>query len=192
MQEPQNEGEPTTFVDSMSGIISISRIGYFEIGQMQPLLEGEGRNIWGGIDFGYRAHQFGFSFWRAQIAIAYHYDNALVSLEARCRRNHRVSRAVHALYAKYPAIDGQIPMFRDKGPIKWSDDPPVLIVRKIARQIISSRSVMFAMERAVPFLERRAPESKLLVLFYRWIVSGYIYRGYREGLRARSALSGGN
>ena len=42
---------------------------------------------------------------------------------------------------------------------------------------------MWAMERSVPILERRAPESRLLALFYRWIVSGYIYRGYRHGLR---------
>jgi hypothetical protein len=31
---------------------------------------------------------------------------------------------------------------------------------------------------------RRAPQSRLLTLFYRWIISGYIYRGYRDGLRA--------
>jgi hypothetical protein len=74
-------------------------------------------------------------------------------------------------------------MFRDKGPIAWREDPPALILRKLARQVISSRPAMWAMEHAVPFLERHAPGSQLLVLLYRWIISGYIYRGYRDGLR---------
>ena len=32
-------------------------------------------------------------------------------------------------------------------------------------------------------LEAKAPESRPLELLYRWIISAYIFRGYREGLR---------
>ena len=177
-----------SFIECMSGIMSISRDGFFEIREMQPLLSGEGRNIWGGIDFGFRAHQHGFTFWRAQNAIAYHHDNTLASLESRCRRNYRVSYAVHHLFTKYPTLQGQIPMYHDKGPIEWRQDPPALIGRKLARQVVSSTPVMQIMERAVPPLEDHAPASKLLVLFQRWIISGYIYRGYQKGVQA---VSGG-
>lgn len=179
-----SEPEPMTFIGCMSGIVSIARSDFFEIGAMQPLRSGEGRNTWGGIDFGYRAQQHGFSFWRASSAIAYHHDDALTSLQARCSRSYRVSCEVHYLFAKYPAVRGQIPMFRDKEPVAWRQDPPRLILRKLARQVIWSRPAMWAMQRAVPFLERRAPESSLLASFYQWIVSGYIFRGYRDGLRA--------
>ena len=172
-----------TLIDCMSGIVSLPRSGFFEIGAMQPLRMGEGRNIWGGIDLGYRAHQRGFGFWRANTAIAIHHDEAAVSLETRCRRGYRVSEAVHDLFAKYPELKGQIPMFRDKGPIDWKEDSPGLILRKLARQVASSRPMMWVMENLIPILERRAPDSTALRLLYRWLVSGYIYRGYREGLQ---------
>lgn len=172
-----------TLIDCMSGIVSLLRADFFEIGTMQPLRVGEGRNIWGGIDLGYRAHQSGFSFWRARNAVAIHHDEAAVSLETRCRRNYRVSEAVHDLFAKYPELKGQIPMFRDKGPIDWKEDSPGLILRKLARQMASSGPMMWVMENLIPILERRAPDSTALRLLYRWLVSGYIYRGYRAGLR---------
>ena len=180
---PGAEPQAVSFIECMSGIVSLIRSDFSAIGAMQPLRIGEGRNIWGGIDLGYRAHQHGFTFWRAAKAVALHHDHASVSLQARCLRNYKVSYAVHDLFAKYPALAGQIPMFRDKGPIEWRHDPPALVLRKLARQVASSRPAMAAMERSVPTLERRAPQSRLLALFYRWIVSGYIYRGYREGLR---------
>ncbi len=174
--------EAITFIECMSGIVSISRDGFFQIGAMQPLIKGKGRNIWGGIDFGYRAYQQGFGFWRAPRAVAYHYDEALESLQACSQRQYRVSSLVHHLFAKYPALKGQIPMFQDKGPIAWRQDSPALILRKLARQIASSRLVMGGMEHVVPLLERHVPNSTALRLLYRWIVSGYIYRGYRVGL----------
>lgn len=182
LEQKALEPEALTFVDCMSGIVSLTRSGFFEIGAMQPLLVGEGRNIWGGIDLGYRAHRREFSFWRAKGAIAIHHDEAAVSLATRCRRGYRVSKAVHHLFAKYPELKGLIPMFRDKGPVVWKEDSLGLILRKLARQIASSRPVMWGMESVVPLLERRAPKSTALRLLYRWIVSGYIYRGYREGL----------
>lgn len=74
-------------------------------------------------------------------------------------------------------------MFRDKGPIAWRQDPPALILRKLTRQVASSRAVMWCMEHAAPLLERRTPEATLLALLYRWIISSYIHSGYRDGLR---------
>lgn len=180
---PAADPEAVTFIECMSGIVSLSRKGFFAIGAMQPLRSDERRNIWGGIDLGYRAHQNGFTLWRAANAVALHHDNNMVSLETCCRRHYKVSYAVHDLFAKYPALDGQIPMFSDKGPIRWRHDPPRIIARKMARQVASSNPALWAMERSVKTLDRSAPQSRLLALFYRWIVSGYIYRGYRDGLR---------
>jgi hypothetical protein len=74
-------------------------------------------------------------------------------------------------------------MFRDKGPIAWRQDSSRLIGRKMMRQIASSPA-MRLMKYNAPKLERRTPSSMLLMLLYRWIISGYIDRGYREGLRA--------
>lgn len=185
------EPEPITFIDCMSGILSIPRSGFFEIGAMQPLLATGGRNLWGGIDFGYRAHQHGFSFWRARGAVAYHHDDALAEFGARCRRNYRVSREVHHLFAKHPALQGEIPMFRDKGPIAWRADPPELIVRKLARQLVSSLPALSGMEYLVRVLESRYSSRAVPERLHRWIISGHIYRGYRAGLRDRVSGNAG-
>jgi len=175
--------QEATFLDCMSGIVSISRDGYLEVGAMQPLRAGEGRNIWGGIDFGYRAHQQGFAFWRAQSTVAFHHDEASASLRARCRRGYQVSKAAHDLFAKYPALQRQIPMFREKHPIDWRHDSLTLILNKLSRQALWSRPGMWTMEHAVRALARYAPGSKLLPLLHRWVISGYIFRGYRDGLQ---------
>jgi hypothetical protein len=89
------------------------------------------------------------------------------------------------LFTLHPEIKEHLPMFHDKGPIVWRQDSPGLILRKLARQSASSRPVMALMERSVPVFERYAPSSTTLRLLYRWIVSGHIYRGYREGLGLR-------
>ena len=182
-QKQLSEPEEITFVGCMSGILSISRDGFFKVGRMQPLIVGDGHNIWGGMDFGYRAYQCGFSFWRARDALAYHHDHIIASLELRCRRYYRVSHDVHHLFTKYPALRGQIPMFRDKTPISWRNDPLRLIVRKLLRALTAWRPVLWSMEQVAHLLERFAPWPMALRLLYRWIVSSYIYRGYRQGLR---------
>ena len=81
------------------------------------------------------------------------------------------------------ALQGQIPMFRDKGPIEWHRDSPRLIMRKLARQLASSGAAVATMNRLVALLEQRRPTSQMLHLLYRWIISASIYKGFREGLR---------
>jgi len=36
-------------------------------------------------------------------------------------------------------------------------------------------------------LEKHRPDSFMLALLYRWLISAYIYRGYRRGLREVAA-----
>lgn len=170
------------FTDCLSGIFAVKREDFYRIGAMQDVA-GDGRTAWGDVDFGYRAHRLGYRFRRALDAIGYHDDRAIHDLTTYCRVQERASQQAVQLFRKYPDLQFHIPMFRDKGPIAWRQDPPSLILRKLARQVASSRPAMRAMEYSVPILERYAPESMLLTLLYRWIVSGYIFRGYRDGLR---------
>jgi hypothetical protein len=73
-------------------------------------------------------------------------------------------------------------MFYDKTPITWGQDPPPLIARKLARALASSRPALRSMEEIVHALEKRYPTSTLLPPLYRYIVGGYTFQGYREGL----------
>lgn len=170
------------FADCLSGIFAVKRDDFKRIGAMQDVA-GDGRTAWGDVDFGYRAYRLGYRFRRAVGAIGYHDDRAIQDLTTYCRVQEKASQQAVLLFRKFPDLQAHIPMFRDKGPIAWRHDQPALILRKLARQIASSPPAMWAMERSVPLLERYAPNSKLLALFYRWIISGYIYRGYRDGLR---------
>jgi hypothetical protein len=49
--------------------------------------------------------------------------------------------------------------------------------------VTSCRSGLWTMKRLARLLERKAPSTFLLGLLYRWIVSAYLLKGYRQGLR---------
>lgn len=181
-RRPLAQSSQLDFTEVLSGVLSIRREHYFALGMMRPL-EKSGSSVWCDMDLAYRAHLHGLKFHRCEKAVAYHDDLVARSLPSACRRAERSARAGVALFQRNPELLPHIPMFHDKGPIAWRKDPPQLILRKLARQAASSPPAMWLMERSVPLLERCAPDSKLLALFYRWIISGYIYRGYRQGLR---------
>lgn len=170
------------FSECTSNNLAVCREDFVHAGMWRDVL-GDGPTLWGDVEFGYRAWKQGRHFVCVADAKILHRDRHIIDLSAAARRAYHVSRIVQPLFQSHPEIRKHIPMFRDKGPIVWHQDPPSLILRKLARQVASSRPAMWAMERAVPVLERRAPESRLLALFYRWIISGYICRGYRKGLR---------
>ncbi len=171
-----------SFTGVLAGAMAIRRDNYWAIGGM-PGIGGDNRGAWTDVLFGYHAHQHGLKIQQCVEAIALHNDYASTALQVQCRVIAKAAQEAPLLFSRYPDLRQHLPMFRDKGPIQWRNDPPRLIARKLARQVASSRPVMWAMERSVPILERRAPQSRLLPLFYRWIVSGYIYHGYRDGLR---------
>ena len=74
-------------------------------------------------------------------------------------------------------------MFSDKMPILWGQDPPPLLARKLARSMVSSRPILWITEQIVNGLEKSYPASNILPSLYRYIIGGYIFHGYREGLR---------
>lgn len=180
--QPLNEREirPLGMQDVFAGHMSIGRAEMAEVGGWSTERRGYGFED---LDFMYRCEQIGLGIYYVPGAVTYHHDYA-VTLEKYGGRSERAAKTAAAtLFRHYPELRDRIPMFRDKGPIEWRSDPPALVLRKLARQVVSSRLSMRFMERSVPSLESRWPESRLLMLFYRWIISGYIYRGYRDGLR---------
>jgi hypothetical protein len=66
-------------------------------------------------------------------------------------------------------------MFADKGPVVWPGDRPALVARKLLRHVSSAWPTL----RLLEWLERRVPSAALR----RWIVGGYLWQGYRRGLR---------
>ena len=177
----QDSGE-LAFPDIYSNNMSIRRKAYFEVGMFHDL-GFLGSSSWCDVDLGYRAYRQGFDFRRSTNARCSHRDYFAGNLDR--YKNRARTSAVQAvlLFQKYPELLSHLPMFYDKTPIIWSLDPPRLVARKLARSIISTGPALWSMEQIVNILEKSYPASNLLPSLYRYIIGGYIFQGYREGLR---------
>jgi glycosyltransferase involved in cell wall biosynthesis len=182
------DGAFVPFTHCMTGVLAVRREDFLALGMFQDPTGGWPN--WDDVDFGYRAHLQGFRLWRSRRAVAYHHDRSRHSLEARCDRWQRASRAAVRLFQKYPELQDQIPMFRDKAPLSLSADPPRLLVRKGLRSLASSPPSVAIMRWLARALEGTGRDSHLLTLLYRWIVSACIYKGYRQGLRELGGRGG--
>ena len=170
------------FRDVYSNNMSLRREAYFKIGMMQGL-DFPGSSMWCDLDFNYRAYRQGFEFIRSTKAICWHRDHTVRSLDVYKKRMRTAAYRAVVIFQRYPELLAHVPMFYDKTPILWRQDRPSLIARKVARSMASSRPVIWSMEEVVHLLEKRNPASSLLPALYRCIIGGYIFRGYREGLR---------
>ena len=123
-------------------------------------------------------------------ALGYHHDYSAVSLKASCMRWRTVALMAPYLFAKHPELEGQLPMFHDKGYIALGVDSPALVARKVLRSVVSWRPALWLLEQVTRQVEARYPRPYLLRPLYRWIIGSYIFRGYRQGLRERAETGG--
>ena len=170
------------FTDICSNNMAILRKAYFEVGMFHDL-GFLGSSSWCDVDLGYRAYRQGFDFRRSSKARCSHRDNFACNLDRHKNRAKTSAFQAVLLFKKYPELLAHLPMFYDKTPIRWVQDPPPLLARKLARSIVSSRPVLWMMEQIVNGLEKSYPASTILPSLYRYIIGGYIFHGYREGLR---------
>jgi glycosyltransferase involved in cell wall biosynthesis len=174
-------GTELAFTDVYSNNMSLRREAYFKIGTMRDL-DFPGSSMWCDLDFGYRAYLQGFEFCRSTKAICWHRDHVVASLDAYKKRVRTAGYRAVVLFQRYPELLAHIPMFYDKVPIAWGKDSPRRIARKLARAVASSRLALWSMEEIAHALEKLNPVSALLPALYRYIIGGYMFRGYREGL----------
>ena len=176
------EGVFVDFTHCVTNNISIEYNDFFRVGMMQDIA-GDGPTWWGDVDFGYRAHLHGFKFRRSGMSTCYHRDYSISSLETMSNRSYKAARMAVQLFQKFPEIQQHLPMFEDKTPVNWREDPFQLILRKLIRRFTSSQLCLSLLEQITNLLERTVPILQVLRPLYRWIVGGYIFRGYRDGLR---------
>jgi glycosyltransferase involved in cell wall biosynthesis len=176
------------FRDAYSNNMSIGREAYFSIGMMEGL-DFSGSSMWCDLDFAYRAHRQGFEFRRSTRAFCWHRDYAVRDLNTYKKRVRIAAFRSVVLFRKYPELLAYVPMFYDKTPIIWGQDPPRLIARKIVRSMASSPAALWSMEQIADLLETRHPASGILPSLYRYIIGGHIFQGYRAGLNGRASFS---
>lgn len=184
-QDAGQLGGEIPFIQCWSGVLAVERRVFDRLGGMLPLGDG-GRNAWGGMDFGYRASRAGFKIRRCAKAIALHDDPASRDLRLYCRRMQNVSRQAVPFFRRYPALEYLVPMFRDKTPIDWREDPVFLIGRKIVRRLASSAPGLWTLQGMAATLQVLQPSSSMLLASYQWLIGAHILRGYRAGLRELS------
>lgn len=175
--------------DCISQLLACKRCDFFEIGMFQDPTGGHGWPNWHDVDFGYRAHLKGFRLVGTSRAIAEHWDYSISNRSTACQRFYRAGRSAVWLFKTHPQLQTLIPMLHDKTPPAWGQDSPLLIVRKLARHLMSSPLILSSMVKLVSFLERHYPSPIVLRRLYYWLHGANLFQGYREGLR-ESKLAG--
>jgi GT2 family glycosyltransferase len=170
----------------MIGNLSLRKADFLRVGSLDDdYFGGGGWSGWEDIDFGYRAAQNGLRIRYNPNAVGYHNDYAATDLKACCRRMRIASRVAPILFKKHPGLKDSIAMFHDKGYISWRDDPPNIVLRKLARSIMIRPPARKALEVITGVVEALWPSPALLRPLYRWVIGTYICLGYREGLKAQ-------
>lgn len=171
---------PAPFAECKLGILAVRRDHFFQLGMFQDPT-GAWPN-WDDVDFGYRAHLAGFEFLRTNAAVGCHHDWAAVNLSAHSQRIERASRAAARLIHKHPALLNHLPMLQDKAPIDPRRDSPALMLHKGLHSMTAWGPALAGLKASTHLLERCTARPEILWPIYRWIISGHIYRGYRQGL----------
>jgi glycosyltransferase involved in cell wall biosynthesis len=177
------------FIDCNSELLACKRRDFFDIGMFQDPTGGHGWPNWDDVDFGYRAHLKGFRLVGTSKAIAEHWDYSISNRTKACQRFYRTGRSAVWLFKRHPELQTLIPMLQDKTPLAWGQDSPRLIVRKLARQLVSSGLVHGSITKLVSILEQHYPSPVLLRRLYYLLHGANLFQGYRAGLR-ESKLSG--
>jgi glycosyltransferase involved in cell wall biosynthesis len=184
LKNPNNREQAVSidFTECHSGIQAILRQDFTRLGMLKPLEIG-GWSIWCDVEFTYRAYLDGFSFIRCPDVVGYHHDYAQLNHKVYSERMQRVACAGVLLFQRHPEIIEHLPMFRDKTEVVWRKDTPGIIGRKLVRPLSSSHSALKILEKAYASLAPLGLPAEYLEVIQRWIIGGYIYRGFREGLR---------
>lgn len=186
-RQPNDAWSEVHFIHCMTGLLAIKRVDFMALGMFQDPTGGWPN--WDDVDFGYRAHLQGFELWRSRQAVAIHHDRSVETLEACGQRQQRAARSALALFKRHPDLATYIPDYVDKAPIAVGQDSIPLVARKLLRRAVSGPVGLFVLRRLIGRLEQSRPESALLPPLYRWTLSAYMFRGYRQGLSERTQPS---
>jgi GT2 family glycosyltransferase len=172
------------YTQCLTGFLSVAASDFEAIGRFRDVTGGW--PDWDDVEFGYRSEQAGYVLRRCLDAWAIHHDASAQALSNTARRYMAAAQAAARLFHTYPAIEAQLPMFADKGPLAWRTDPLSLSLRKLVRSAVAVWPVLHSLEWGERLTQQVAPRSGLSDVLRRWIIGGYIWQGFRRGLRELS------
>ncbi len=168
--------------ECLTGLLAIARSEFFALGGFQDPTGGW--PSWDDVDLGYRASRAGLSILRSSEARGVHHDESSTSLERTAERWYCASKAAVRLFRRHPGIQDSLPFYRDKLPIRWRRDPPVLIARKAARSAISVRVLLEIVARIAPVLVHARLPAFAVRPLCGYVISGSMWHGIRAGIEA--------
>jgi len=176
LEVDQFAGRGMTFQEAHSSNLSMYRRTFLELG-------GFDEELWAyeDVDFAYRAQKAGVHLLFSREALGFH--NHPMTLTQACRQLECYQKFAAFFLHKHPELAGQIRHLVDKAPVHWGSDPPAHVARKGYRRLLANRPLLGMMELVTLALERAHPQPSLLRPLYMQIMSSYMLKGYRQGLR---------
>lgn len=178
---------PVECTKCFTGLLSVGREEFFALGQFQDPTGGW--PSWDDIDFGYRALEAGVTLISTSEARGIHHDQSAASLQATARRWRAASETAVRLFMRHPGLQQSFPFYRDKLPITWGRDPSSLVVRKLLRSLVSSRPCLEVVEQIADLFIRNDWPARLTRPLCGCVISGYMWRGLRDGITTNGGLS---
>jgi hypothetical protein len=105
-----------------------------------------------------------------------------VSLDHFCERQRLYSISDVLLWRKYGERSPRARLVRENAPVRWTGDPPRLLLKKMVKRLLATRPGRAAVRLACTVAERVAPDSCWNRRTYELAVGISIFRGVREGL----------
>ncbi len=178
-----HESSPGLFA---SNNMAIRRDDFWQLGGWIEAVEGEPGlqgGIWADLTFACRAAQSGLHFMTVAGAKIYHRDYVIMSLKSASERARKVSKWAVPVLHHNPALNNYLPMFEDKMPVDWKQDPPKIMFRKFTRMMTAHPFILRSLLLTTHSIENTGNFSFLLRPLYRWIIGAHHFLGYRDGLR---------
>jgi GT2 family glycosyltransferase len=169
------EASPS-FQVALSCNMSIRKDSFLELGKFDERLR-----AYEDLDLAYRAEKANWELILSSEAIGYH--NHPMSFLDYCNHSMKYQYWAALFLNKHPELRGQIEHLKDKEPISWADDPPVLIAKKIARMLLATPPVLQFLMAVSRLVERMNLANGLARSIYWKVIGGFQYRGFRKGIK---------
>jgi len=174
----QQQGEPSETEGITAANLALWRSDFSDLGGFDEEFAIASSEDW---ELGQRARDIG-------IRVLYDPQNAVVhndwavSLDHFCERQRLNSVSDVLLWEKYGERSPRARLVRESSPVRWTSDPPRLILRKMVKCVLATGPGRTVVRMACSLAERFAPDSRWNRRAYELAVGISIFLGVREGL----------
>lgn len=114
--------------------------------------------------------------------VGVHHDTAL-DIRSYCKRSEWGNEFVEKFCRKHPDFPDNIERNRVNGFVRFGNEPLAMSINKLIKSFLATKPFISLLFLITSLLERFAPNSYLLVRFYKLLLGLHIFRGFRRALR---------